>query len=251
MITTNSSSSLSSFPETVLEIITRSLPHEVQCLVLKHVILNWVKELNSFVSLCQINNLIGYNPTLDEIIGLVLEELDFDESIFSHVHFNHIAQFIISRLISMKHLSIRHDFTTSDEEIALGFIQRFQSVTVQIFPTPFRNFQKTYFKSLTSLTVSPQELQSVLKELEGCFEKLPRLVSLELILIMNPKNIELVKEIVQKWRTFGSSVPNERQKERSLKLSISIGYGHEDMQPLPVSPLEQLKTFNGSTIFVL
>ncbi|GME75342.1 unnamed protein product [Ambrosiozyma monospora] len=58
-------------PAKVLE-ITTTLPLELQCLVLKHLILSRIKNMDSDVSLCQIVHFIGYNPTLDGILALVL-----------------------------------------------------------------------------------------------------------------------------------------------------------------------------------
>ncbi|GME75344.1 unnamed protein product [Ambrosiozyma monospora] len=122
----------------------------------------------------------------------------------------------------MKHLLIGYDFKTADVENALSFIKSFQEVAVQGIPRTFGNFQLSYFRNVTSLQLSPNDLHLLLQRLGGCFEKLPRLVSLELRVTMDPIEIRLMKDIVQKWRILRSG------KHASLKLSISISNRNEE-----------------------
>ncbi|GME97061.1 unnamed protein product [Ambrosiozyma monospora] len=86
-------SNLSSSPINVLE-ITRSLPLEIQCLVLKHSILEYMKSLDSYLTPDKdIVKFIGYNSILDDIMVLVLQELGFLATVFTHDDFNDIAEF--------------------------------------------------------------------------------------------------------------------------------------------------------------
>ncbi|GMF03089.1 unnamed protein product [Ambrosiozyma monospora] len=257
-------SNSSSSAVNVLE-ITRSLPLEVRCLVLKHAILRsirplytwgWKDELYPY----QIFNLIGYNPILDDIMALVLQELSFDVYILNHDCFNDIAEFIISRSISMKHLCI-NDYISSAKVVhtpnLLGFIESFQEVTVHRISYILKEeFQMTFFKCVTSLTISTEELYSQ----GGGFENFTRLVNLELqngelrsinckvekyvtdwmvsnsrlslnlelSIFLKPEHINFVKKLVEKWRAYSSGVPKDRKNQISLKLSFSACYGDEE-----------------------
>ncbi|GME79297.1 unnamed protein product [Ambrosiozyma monospora] len=48
-------------------------------------------------------------------------------------------------------------------------------------------------------------------------------LNLELSIDVDPENINLVNKLVEIWRSFSSGAHNEGGKQRSLKLSISIG----------------------------
>ncbi|GME84693.1 unnamed protein product [Ambrosiozyma monospora] len=243
-IMSNSSSSEAD----VLEII-RSLPFEVRCLVLKHAILKRIRWLcgslwwtEDQLYPYEIVNLIGYNSILDDIMVLVLQELSFDSTIFNHVCFNDIAEFIISRSISMKHLTIVGGINIKHTPNMSAFIQRFQEVTLWDLK---EELPMSLFKGVTSLEISGHPSLPVLQAVCGGLKNFPRLVYLNVsniggslekdtknCLMLNSKlplnltfssgmdleHINLLKKLVEKWRASTSGVPNARQKQKSLKI---------------------------------
>ncbi|GME76433.1 unnamed protein product [Ambrosiozyma monospora] len=101
-------------PTNVLKITTQ-LPVELQCLILKDVILKRFKKpyyfepptkefdgefhdiLYSAEFPAQIASLLGVHLILDNVMTMVLQEMDFDENLLKSQLFDKIANFVISR----------------------------------------------------------------------------------------------------------------------------------------------------------
>ncbi|GMF02955.1 unnamed protein product [Ambrosiozyma monospora] len=220
-----------------------------------------MKSLDSYLTPDKdIVKFIGYNSILDDIMVLVLQELGFLATVFTHDDFNDIAEFVISRSIPMKHLLIGDTIGSSKLEHTpnkLAFIQCFREVTVHnIDYILSEEKQMSYLKCVTLFTISTKTLLSVLQVKCGGFENFPRLVNLELLICdiqsidtnlvethvtkwmvhnarlpLNLKlsfgvyseNVDLVKKLVENWRSFSSGIHDDGRKQRLLKLSISIG----------------------------
>ncbi|GME96969.1 unnamed protein product [Ambrosiozyma monospora] len=130
--------------------------------------------------------LFGYNAVLDDIITQVFQELDFDETIFTHPNFKDIAGFALSKSISLKRLSI-NDW---DEEDVFAQVDIAQ--TVLDFMESFQNMD----------VVARYPPKGTVKYLEY-------------------RDIDSLTDVVNKWRSFISSGSTCTKSQRSLKLSIS------------------------------
>ncbi|GMG55542.1 unnamed protein product [Ambrosiozyma monospora] len=60
--------------------------------------------------LAQFVSMLGYNTLFDAILSMAVQELDFDQSIFSSIHFNELTNFIFLRSLQIKSLQIVIDF---------------------------------------------------------------------------------------------------------------------------------------------
>ncbi|GME83334.1 unnamed protein product [Ambrosiozyma monospora] len=218
----------SSLPAEVLQ-ITTSLPLEIQCLIIKQLIHIFIKKFNmSDPYITQLVTLFGYSSSLDDIMAQTFQELVFDEGIFSNPCFNNFAEFVLSRSMTMKRLSIVADNLSFDEldkaaQTVLSFMQSFQIMDVKyICPT---EPTLKYLKCATSLTTLIPGVLTI--NHGGNFEEYYRLVNLKLLEIeINERDINTVTAIIRKWRGFipSGEIMGQHKKKRSIRLSISLEY---------------------------
>ncbi|GME74303.1 unnamed protein product [Ambrosiozyma monospora] len=98
--------------------LASQLPLEVQFVILKDVMVNF---LNSRCSeegllssrrethhdmLAQFVSMLGYSTSFDTVLSMAIPELNLDNSIFSSLHFEQFAKFVITRSLQIKSLQI-------------------------------------------------------------------------------------------------------------------------------------------------
>ncbi|GME78423.1 unnamed protein product [Ambrosiozyma monospora] len=213
-----------SVPPEVLN-ITASLPFEIKSLIIKHFLLLFTKKLNHTEAyLSQLVTLFDYNPILDAIIGQVFEELVFDEGVFMHPNFKEIVQFVLSRSIPMKRLSLYiledNEFVKVDaSQNVLDFLQSFQVTDVSWACSGTPQDTLKYLRHTTSLTIDLGYVKST--DSLWSFEEFPRLANLELLEVTPREScLDTVTQIMHNWRSFISSHWANGNKNGSLKLAI-------------------------------
>ncbi|GME83073.1 unnamed protein product [Ambrosiozyma monospora] len=174
------------------------------------------KSTNSDAYWSQLVTLFDYNAVLDDIITQVFQELDFDETIFTHPNFKDIAGFALSKSISLKRLSINDweedVFAQVDiTQTVLDFMESFQIMDVVARYPPKGTLK--YLEYATSLTISLHSLVS------RNFDEFHRLVDLNLDVEIIEWDINRLTDILNKWRGF--NLFGSARSQRSLKLSIS------------------------------
>ncbi|GME80515.1 unnamed protein product [Ambrosiozyma monospora] len=181
-----------------------------------HHILIFTKKLNINALPSQLVNLFHYHPTLDHIVGtrmgrgiciyriciyrrrlgemsydhvaLVFQNLEFDRDIFTDLYFKDVAEFVLSKSISMKRLIIDDtDLDALDQveiiPLVFEFMKSFQVMHanfefVNMKMTKNGGFQLLYLKHSTSLTIRLGDLFDGISV--GKFEQFPQPVILRL-----------------------------------------------------------------------
>ncbi|GME75337.1 unnamed protein product [Ambrosiozyma monospora] len=167
-------------PAEVLK-ITTSLPFEIQCLIIKHLIFTTkFKHRDAYWS--QLVTLLIYNPILDDILTLVFQELEFDKGIFTHSYFKDIVEFVLSRSILMKRLSIDECLPENVTQSVSNFLQRFQVIDANFSAAPLNELesQMLYLKHTASLTMSIQDLTNLISSNRGILTTVIRIGGLVL-----------------------------------------------------------------------
>ncbi|GME84424.1 unnamed protein product [Ambrosiozyma monospora] len=243
------------FPAEVLN-ITKPFLFEIRCLVLNYVILIFANKLTIYPFDAFPNpiiKLLGYNPALDNIIDLALQDLQFNQYIITDVYFNEIASFILSRSTPLKRLSIVDCnpcavYKRNTSTNVSVFMQRFQILDVHCdyYEDQRRQFQMLYIQHATTLTMKPELFLLVM----GRGQKLYRLVTLKLGFDLSKKEIDSVKEIPPENETYHciSDLTNLNSRNRDI---ITASIRITGTNPHPLASDVYLRLFNQCVVLHL
>ncbi|GME72619.1 unnamed protein product [Ambrosiozyma monospora] len=214
--------------------ITSELPLEIRCSIVKHVILNRVNRSTDYGHEvpAQIVSLIGYHPLLDNVMAMVLQELKVDEDMFSNIHFDQIAEFMLSKSISFKRM-LFSDLDTVPTESHSNFIKLITGCQeLKIYchdPSIKPELERITFIEYATFISSPLDFLKTLRHSTN-FRGFSRLLIMT-VRIFIPMNQEMkfLKETLVEWkRYFESSCSREAVIRRSLQLSITITQGSDE-----------------------
>ncbi|GME74908.1 unnamed protein product [Ambrosiozyma monospora] len=208
--------------------IATKLPFEIQCLVLKHIILNRLNKLKVYNTYSdelstQIFALIGHNEYLDNIMSVVIQELKLSHTFFHSRYFNEIAEFIISRSIPIKDIFIYADDRTIENlsSSALSLIQFCQSLSMACHC----HSQSTWiagmanFTRLTSMSIQINDLRNIW--FANCFKQFPQLTKLKLnITLPYDRHSNFLNDVLSDWKRHCPVGEERSLRQRSLSLNL-------------------------------
>ncbi|GMG22727.1 unnamed protein product [Ambrosiozyma monospora] len=220
-------------PANVLK-ITSELPEELQCLILKSLILTMFikpENLNSpgdgfsdmyysanFPSL--IVSLLDVHPTLDNVMSMVLQQLDVNNLFWDdNIHFDKIADFVISRSIPLNLIQIDSfsgglDFDRQPKLVPFFHCCR----SLEIYIGQFIDPTEFYLDHVTTLLIDSDSLHGLWKA--GKFQKTTRLNRLVVTVDFTEK-IYSMKKALKDWASLNYiSLSQPRDNRPDLVLNI-------------------------------
>ncbi|GMF01014.1 unnamed protein product [Ambrosiozyma monospora] len=195
--------------------LASQLPVEIQFVVLKEVVMNHLnyKRGSGLVfgfyqthhdMLAQLVSMLGYSADFDMVLSMVIQELDFDSTIFVSLHFKRFARFIITKSLQIKSMKVFpsfHDATLFNEPDIIRFLE-FHCQTVVSFSTigiwPFsseRMLKHSYYLKFTHCLNWRHDMFSLLYHC-GLLSQLRRLTKL-VIHLKDQGNITVLNRIIK------------------------------------------------------
>ncbi|GME80684.1 unnamed protein product [Ambrosiozyma monospora] len=203
--------------------IPGKLPFELQCLILKNLLLNYFSfsqdahqdpegldrmripdMLAQFVSLC------GHNNMIDGVLSIVIEESEFDAVIFNSPHFGQLVSFILAKSIKLRLLKLRfmNLLNLSDrQQLKQNVFSLMEFGCHEISAEKeFSQISQSnvldhigYLKFVTSLKLGNQEMRIFYNA--GSFRHFRRLIHLSLV-ITNFQDVSFLNHIMSDLRNW-------------------------------------------------
>ncbi|GME77300.1 unnamed protein product [Ambrosiozyma monospora] len=227
---------------TTVKTITSNLPQEIQSLILQYVLVKYFTvlttesisssnrnpqkpDLGIESMMKEITSLLNYNPLLDGIISVALQQLELDESVFKSQYFGQLSEFILSKEVKVKtmNMSVNPSVDSSAliEPAYMKFLQfgcRNLICQCQLYDKLYNVMADTaHLHFVTSLNISlfccPRAW--FLDSIEG----LTRLTDLK-IMVSSSNEVEFLCEIMKDLNVWVSR--KNMLKKKQMKICVEL-----------------------------